>query len=33
VVLFASLIIAAMIFVIDTVFERVMNFIYSELEL
>jgi len=28
VVLFASLIIAAMIFVIDTVFERVMNFIY-----
>jgi len=28
VVLFASLIIAAMIFLIDTVFERVMNFIY-----
>ena len=28
VVLFASLIIAAMIFVIDAVFERVMNFIY-----
>jgi preprotein translocase subunit SecE len=28
VVLFASLIIAAMIFVIDAVFERMMNFIY-----
>jgi len=28
VVLFASLIIAAMIFVIDAVFERVMSFIY-----
>ena len=28
VVLFASLIIAALIFVIDSVFERVMNFIY-----
>jgi preprotein translocase subunit SecE len=28
VVLFASLIIAAMIFVIDSVFQRVMNFIY-----
>jgi len=28
VVLFASLIIAAMIFVIDSVFERVMKFIY-----
>ena len=29
VVLFASLIIAAMIFVIDSVFEKLMNFIYS----
>ena len=28
VVLFASLIIAVLIFVIDSVFERVMNFIY-----
>jgi preprotein translocase subunit SecE len=28
VVLFASLILAAIIFVIDAVFERVMNFIY-----